>query len=139
MSIYIYSNHEITQGIAQLLFYQTEHGNLEVSEDYVSPEGFPLGEFVENIRDCYKEGLLDPKQIQRLENIGFEMDSSMQLWKTMLLRTQDYISNNGRLPTITERSDDNILIGAWVRKQILIYNRLSSKQQEELARIGIVG
>ena len=126
------------QGIAQLLFYQTEKGNLDIPEDYISPDRFPLGEFVQNARLWYAEGTLDKDQEKQLKEIGLAMDESHQAWESMYQRAKNYIrANGGRLPKTMERTNDNVLVGAWVRKQLVCFRRLDRIKQERLEVISI--
>ena len=37
------------QGIAHLLLFQTAHGNMDVEDNYLTPDRFPLGEFVNEV------------------------------------------------------------------------------------------
>ena len=131
-------NADFVQGIAQLLFYQTENGNMDVPENYVSGDRFPLGEFIREIRADYREGLLKPDQEKRLDEIGFAMDESEQTWKSLYNLAKEYVSSHdGKLPKPMDRTPDTVLIGAWVRKQRLTFHSLESEQQDNLERIGI--
>lgn len=133
-----YAKADFVQGIAQLLFYQTATGNMYVPEDYVTADKFPLGEFVKDVRRCYQDHLLAEEQEERLEEIGFAMDDSQQAWKSLYRLTREYtLFHKGKLPDPTERTPDNVLLGAWVRKQRLTFYQLRPKQQERLRRIGI--
>ena len=134
----VYSDGYLSRGIAQILFYQTVHGNMDVEEDYVTADRFPLGEFVRLVRDCYKKELLKPEQVEKFSGIGFSMEESMQAWESMLFRVKKYkIEHGGNLPKPTEHTPDQVLIGAWVRKQRLTFYSLSGKQQERLREIGL--
>ena len=136
----LYSDTQLSRGIAQLLFYQTANGNMDVPEDYVTPERFPLGEFVRDIRMRYAENRFSPEQIKKLTEIGFSMDKELQAWESMYLRTKKYVSeHDGRLPKPTEHTADYVLLGAWVRKQRLTWHRLNADQQERLREVGICG
>ena len=129
---------DFTQGIAQLLFYQTEHGNMDVPENYVSGDRFPLGEFIREIRNDHQEGLLKPDQERRLDEIGFAMNEAEQAWKSLYNYAKEYVSiHGGDLPDPMERTSDNVLVGAWVRKQRLTFHSLESERQVSLERIGI--
>ncbi|MCR5598259.1 MAG: helicase associated domain-containing protein [Lachnospiraceae bacterium] len=135
-----YSNVQMSRGIAQLLFYQTANGNMDVPWDYVTPDRFPLGEFVRDIRTGYMENRFSSEQIKKLTEIGFSMDKDLQAWESMYLRIKKYVEEHkGRLPKATEHTADFILIGAWVRKQRLTFYRLSEKQQAKLREVGICG
>ena len=129
---------DFVQGIAQLLFYQTQNGNLDVPEDYVTADKFPLGAFVRDIRTCYQNGLLSEDQERQLDDIGFSADETLQTWMCLYRLTREYTHHNGgKIPGATERTADNALIGAWVRKQRLMFYALSPEQRLRLEGIGI--
>lgn len=129
---------DFVQGIAQLLIYQTQNGNMDVPEGYVTADKFPLGAFVRDIRAYYRDGLLQEDQERQLEDIGFSVDESLQTWMSLFRLAREYtILNNGKIPSPTERTPDNILLGAWVRKQRLMFYALTPEQRHRLERIGI--
>ncbi len=133
-----YLRTDFMQGIAQLLFYRTVNGNLDVPESYVTAERFPLGEFVKDVRGCYQENRLTGEQEKRLAEIGLSLDETQQTWESMFLLARDYVMlHDGKIPGPTERTADNILLGAWVRKQRFTYHNLRRDQQDCLRRIGI--
>lgn len=126
------------QGVAHLLLFQTAHGNMDVDDDYLTPDRFPLGEFVSEVRTANSEGRLNEAQEEKLRSIGFAFDKQEQAWESMYYLAKDYIKkNNGMLPEITERTSDNILIGAWIRQQIFTFRNLSTYKQQLLREIGI--
>ena len=129
---------DFSQGIAQLLFYQTENGNMDVPEDYVSSDRFPLGEFIKEIRINHQDGLLSSDQEKMLDEIGFAMDESEQTWKSLYNLAKEYVSSHdGKLPKPMERTTDNVLIGAWVRKQKLTYYHQPEEHRSKLSEIGL--
>lgn len=137
MSFY-FSRLKFVKGIAQLLFYQTNVGNMDVAKDYVTPDNFPLGEFVYSIRQANKEGYLTQEEKDKLEEIGFSMEKKNQTWETMFTIAKRYVAeHNGRIPRPTEQTQEHILIGAWIRKQIMVFYRLEEVQQEKLKSAGI--
>lgn len=129
---------DFVQGIAQLLIYQTQNGNMDVPEDYVTADKFPLGAFIQDIRTHYRDGLLQEDQERQLEDIGFSADESLQTWMSLFRLAREYTTlNNGKIPGPTERTPDNVLLGAWVRKQQLMFYALSPEQRHRLERLGI--
>ncbi len=126
------------QGVAHLLLFQTAHGNMDVDDDYLTPDKFPLGEFASEVRTANSEGKLNEAQEEKLRSIGFAFDKQEQAWESMYYLAKDYIKkNNGTLPDITERTSDNILIGAWIRQQIFTFRNLSIYKQQLLSEIEI--
>ena len=132
------SNAYFIQGIAQLMFYRTNHGNLDVADDYITGDRFPLGEFVADVRLAYKNKGLDEDQVLRLYDIGFAMDKKDQAWESMYVLAKNYFdTHKGKLPKVTERTADDVLIGAWIRKQRLCFLRMSDEKRAKLKEIGI--
>ena len=126
------------QGIAQLMFYRTNHGNLDVEDDYITGDRFPLGEFVRIIRQEYKDDKLEPDQIRRLRDIGLAMDKGDQAWESMYSLAKNYVeTHEGRLPKPMERTADDVLIGAWVRKQRATFFKMSDEKRGRLEMIGV--
>lgn len=136
----INSNSYFSQGVAHLLIYQTTHGNMDIDEEYMSSDRFPLGEFVSEVRTAENEGIINAEQRSRLKNIGFAFEKQEQPWDTLYAIAKEYIEkHDGNLPKATERTSEDILIGAWVREQKLTYLYLSKSKQQLLDDIGIAG
>ena len=127
-----------TKGIAHLLVYQTNNGNMDVDETYVSSDKYPLGVFVCELREAAKQGKLGADQKEKLRSIGFAMDSSEQPWETMYHLVKEYIQiHEGKVPTVTEKTSEDILIGAWVRQQKMTIRHLPLEKRKLLREIGI--
>ena len=124
-------------GIAHLVMYSTDHGNLNIPEDYVAEDGFHLGEFVADIRERYAMGVLSETEQKRLEGTGLAMDKDMQDWETMYRMAADYRATHGVLPEAGYRTEDNVLLGAWICRQQVVFERLNDRQKERLEVIGI--
>ena len=127
-----------SKGIAHLLIYQTSNGNMDVDETYQTSDRFALGEFVIRVREAEADGSLKPEYKEKLQSIGFSLVKNEQPWESLYYLTKEYIfKNDGKLPKVTEKTSEDILIGAWVRKQILTYPHLSKEKQKLLKKIGI--
>lgn len=126
------------QGIAHLLQYQTSHGNLDVDEKYITSDKFSLGEFVCAVRDAGSKGTLETWQKKKLQSIGFAYVKADQPWTSMFVFAKEHIkNNNGKLPRATERTTEDVLVGAWVRQQTYLFRHLSQEKQQMLTDIGI--
>lgn len=127
------------KGIAHLLVYQTVNGNLDVDEAYIASDRFPLGVFVHELRNAAKLGNLGADQKEKLQSIGFAMESEEQPWETMYHLVKEYIQiHEGKLPSVIEKTSEDILIGAWVRQQKLTILHLPKEKQKLLREIGIL-
>ena len=128
-----------TQGVAHLLMYQTSCGNMDVDETYLTSDRFPLGEFVLKIREADSKGELQAWQKEKLQSIGFALEKTEQPWESLYAIAKEYIAkNNGVLPKATERTKDDVLIGAWVRQQLYTFWHISKEKQRMLRSIGIM-
>ena len=129
----INNNSYFSQGLAHLLIYQTINGNMDIDEEYMSSDRFPLGKFVSEIRTAERNGIIAPRQRNRLKYIGFAFEKQEQPWDTLYTLAREYIEkHDGNLPGATERTSEDIMIGAWVRKQKLTYFHLSKQKQKQL-------
>ena len=134
----IFKKSYFVQGVAHLLMYQTVNGNMDVDETYLTSDRFPLGEFVGDVRKAESDGILQPWQKERLQSIDFSLEKANQAWESMYSITKEYIVNNGGiLPEVTERTSDDVLVGAWVRQQQMTFRHLSKQKQRMLRDIGI--
>lgn len=126
------------KGVAHLLLYRTTYGNMDVDDAFVTSDKFPLGEFAQKVREAEAGGRLSPEQKEKLNSIGFALQKTDQAWESMYYHVKEYMrKNNGVLPKNTEKTSDDILIGAWVRQQILAFGYLPDTKQQRLNAIGI--
>lgn len=134
----IYNRTYFAQGVAHLLIYQTTNGNMDVNETYHTSDRFPLGEFVLKVREAESVRKLETWQKEKFKSIGFALEKADQPWESLYYIIKEYAEkNNGALPKATERTKDNVLIGAWVRQQVFTFRHLSKKKQKLLREIGI--
>ena len=82
------------------------------------------------------DALISISQITRLNTMGFSFDQKLQDWEYMYKLTTDYVKIHGSLPDRNYRTDDNILLGAWLWRQMGRFAFLSENQQKKLSRIG---
>ena len=109
-----------------------------MDDTFVTSDKFPLGEFARMVREAEDEGRLSPEQKEKLNSIGFALQKMDQAWESMYYHVKEYIrKNNGALPKNTEKTSDDILIGAWVRQQILTFGYLPESKRQRLNALGI--
>ena len=51
--------------------YKEQFGSPNAPPNYITPEGFKLGEWQDIQRKCFKEGTVNKEWITRLEDVGF--------------------------------------------------------------------
>tara|TARA_Y100000294_G_C8357318_1_gene257263 strand:- start:189 stop:614 length:426 start_codon:yes stop_codon:yes gene_type:complete len=73
---FIWNLHEeaFEQGCQETLRYKKQSGDANAPIAYKTPEGFALGPWQSRQRDKFKQGILDKRNIKKLEEVGF-------LWK----------------------------------------------------------
>ena len=90
------------KGLAALKKYADEYGDTLVPRDYVSKEGYHLGNWVRHIKDKYKYGKLTDKQLLSLNEIpmcfeSIEIIRARQYWDTMYEEAKKYYKEHGNL------------------------------------------
>ena len=127
------------QGFANLLIYTRDHIGIDVREDYVTDNGYKLGDWVKTVRKKRREGKLSHKQQYLLENIGLSQNGQMQNWESVYCYARNYYLDNGVLPEdIGYHTEEGVILGAWIDKQKRFGYLLTEEQQEKLRTIGIV-
>lgn len=90
------------KGLAALKKYADEYGDTLVPRDYVSKEGYHLGNWVRHIKDKYKNGKLTDKQLLSLNEIpmcfeSIEVIRARRYWDTMYEEARKYHKEHGNL------------------------------------------
>lgn len=118
--------------------YLRNHPGLDISDDLVLADGFELGQWVSQIREMWKDDVLETKYILKLEAIGFASTSEIQNWESMYWYAKDYYIENGDMHIGRNfKTKDGILLGAWIQRQKQFHFLLSDYQKEKLLCIGI--
>ena len=68
--------------------YYREHGDLKVPAKYVSADGLNLGRWIQCSRKSYRNGFLNRKQIDKLEQIGMLWNTSRRSGKQGQMGTE---------------------------------------------------
>ena len=113
----------------ELKEYRDEHGNCNVPANLV-----PLGKWVQNRRQDYKNGRLSNERIARLEIIGFVWNLEEQWWSERFDELTNYKSVNGDCNVPAKQSS----LGTWVdnQRQSFKKGKLSQERADLLDRIG---
>ena len=120
--------------------YFLNHGNLYISNNYVTDDGEKLGIWISNQRVAYKKGKLSDKQILMLETIGMVWDKYDDYWNKMFLLAQEYynVNNNLRISQHYVAKGENL--GQWISDLRRKYKngKLSSERIALLESIGMI-
>lgn len=126
------------RGYAELVLYLSDHPGLGIPSDYRAPDGFLLGEFVEEVRFLWKDNMLSPDEVQKLKQIGLSPDEKDQGWYSMYRIAKLYYQEKGELPKdVSMKTYDGVFIGAWLDRQKRLYEQQSEEKKQLLNEIGI--
>ena len=128
--------------------YYSEHGDLLVPTNYLTEDGFRLGQWISTQRMIYtgKNGRpsIPEERVRRLEGIGMVWDIRTvfeQQWMETYRSVSVYFRQNGRLP-LSPRSlttENGIKMGPWIGQQrdLLSKRKISAEKRKLLSDIGI--
>lgn len=125
-------------GYAQLLMYLNDHVGIDIDKEYVSGDGFLLGEWISKVRTLWIDDLLSQKQIYQLEQVGLSKREESQNWESIYRYAKNYYMDYSVLPFgRSYRTSDGVILGAWLDRQRRLGYLLSDEQKEKLREIGI--
>lgn len=125
-------------GYSHLLIYIRDHADLIIEDDYRFSDGFELGLWMYHIRRAWRDNELAGKYVRKLKEIGITMDETKQPWESMYFLAREYYKKNKNINlSTTYRTDDGLLLGAWVDRQRRYFSCMDSEQTEKLLKIGI--
>lgn len=103
--------------------YAAANGNVRVSHDLVV-DGRKLGVWVIAQRANFKQGVLNPERVHRLEQIpGWTWDRFADQWEQAFRLLCDYVKQHGDAQVPYGYSVDGVSLGSWIRKQRAVFNR----------------
>lgn len=124
--------------------YYEQFGNLDVSAQYISEDGYQLGAWITRNRTWYRnnshKGILDSERVERLNSIGMMWSRNNAMWEKNYLAAAEYFKENGNLDVaIGYVNKDGIKLGIWVSNQKNAYKKgdLTDEQIERLEMIGM--
>lgn len=121
--------------------YAKEHGCCCVAQKYLTPEGYPLGQWIDSQRRAYRRGNLRPENIRQLEDIGMVWEPQEERWQQGYIHAAAYCRAFGPIPVAqTYRSPDGFALGEWMRNQQRQFLRgsLEPKRQALLQELGLL-
>ena len=128
--------------------YHEEYGDLLVHRSYKSPEGYPLGRWLNTQRAVRKglaEGILDEERIQKLDALGMRWDSVNDIsWERHYQACKEYKEKNGNLDIPSDYITDGMKLGVWLgnARKAKRYNikskYFSPERLDMLSDLGIV-
>ena len=132
--------------------YYEEHGDLEVSDKYITKNNDKLGKWIKNQRIAYKNIFLSKnarignrvpltaEQVKKLESIGMIWDVFDLKWNKMYELSKQYFQEHGNLDVpnkfVTKNGEK---LGFWIQHQRHAYKNktLSDEKIKKLESIGM--
>lgn len=128
-------------GFAHAEQYAQDHGDLIVSPDYITEDGFRLGIWIANQRQKYKKNTLKANQIERLESIGMCWDPARAFWENACTHAVAFFreSEHWQIPS-QHVCEDGFRLGAWWSNTKTRYKHgtLLPYQLQDLEQMGII-
>lgn len=121
--------------------YYKKTGNLLVGKEYVTAEGYPLGQWLTNQRAARVRGNLDPRREERLLQIGMVWSKADYRWEENFQAAERYASEHGHLNVPADyQTDPGGALGRWIVTQRREKRRgaLTEEQMGRLEALGMV-
>lgn len=133
------SDNSWKEAVEELKAYYSKYGNLDIKKKYISPSGFKLGNWINNIRFKVKkygiDQVLTKEQQIQLENLGMIWNKNKEKWDEYYKAASLYYQENGNLDVMTKYvTDDGIPLGRWLYN--ISKTSLSDEQMDKLRAIG---
>ncbi len=104
--------------------YFIEHKDINVPIDYITSDGFPLGDWINQQRIKYRKGKLSCERINMLEKYNMVWNPLDALWNTGYKYAQEYYKDYGNLDIpYTYITEDGFKLGVWLYKQRTKYKK----------------
>ena len=121
--------------------YYKEHGNLEISQQYVTEDGIWLGKWLYIQRMQYKKGVLEGWKKEELDKAGICWESPAErAFEKGCQALEEYCSYNQPKEIIkTAVMPDGYRLGEWIyrQKRKKKAGKLTKEQIERLAALGV--
>lgn len=131
---------EWEEGYAHARQYHAQHHDLLVPSAYRAADGYPLGEWLSKQRAHYRNNLLKPLQVSRLNELDMVWSDNEARWNQNYQKACDYYRENGNLkvPT-TYRTADGTQLGSWIRTQKKAYREAKNYPKERIHKLEALG
>ena len=125
------------QGLEYFVAYRDRVGHALVPAKHVEKDGFPLGAWVDRIRQDWKRGKLSPDKVQRLKDAGFVFDALEARWNRMYELLWAYARRKGHARVRKGALEEGEALGDWVdsQRQVRKKGKLSEERIRKLERV----
>jgi hypothetical protein len=123
------------EGFEHLLEYLKEHKDCNVRQQFKSPVGYKLGQWVGQQRT--RHDTLSAQKKAKLDALGFDWDPIRTQWADGFKHLQEYVEEHKdcNVPALYT-SADGYRLGTWVTFQRVSQNRLPSERKTQLDKLG---
>ena len=130
------------QSFQKLLAYKNKHGNVLVTRNYKTSDGFALGQWISRQRTAEKLGTLGQDKKHELEQVGFVWEClTRNTWEQSFQKLLAYKKEHGNVlvPTMYKTSA-GFGLGRWVRNQRRLekLGKLGQDKKHQLEQVGFV-
>ena len=128
------------EGYSNAHAYFRQHKNLNVTQDYVTEDGFSLGNWLSTQRKSYKKHKLSNEKAKLLESLHMVWNPFDDIWENGFSHAVKYAETadiNAVKPSYC--SPDGYKLGEWLRGQKRQYpkGKLGAERQARLENIGV--
>ena len=115
--------------------YIIANGSADLSKNYVSPDGFQLGRWVERQRS--QKNSLDPQKRNQLDQLkGWAWSPEDTSWDTGFEYLEEYVAAFGDAAVpIKHKTPDGYDLYRWVERQRLSRDQLSEERLRKLEKL----
>lgn len=126
------------RGYSRLVKYTKENGTSQVPTQYVTEDGFQLGQWVNTARSRKKAGSLRTEYARQLEELaGWTWTPKADSWGRAYERLLEYVKKHGDALVPQSYVVDGFLLGAWVAAQRRNYAKgtLACDREKQLTEV----
>ncbi len=128
---------------AALKEYYDDHGDINMSTQYINHGGLKLGQWLSRMRLYYHDGIknniLTTERIEALNDLGMVWNCHSKQWDENYDATKKYYEEHGDLNIPKDyKSEQGISLKVWLNNLRKRYDSLSDEQKQQLAAIGFV-
>lgn len=117
------------EGLAHARRFYAEFGHLRVPQDYVTADGYGLGEFMKYQRVAFAAGSLPADHVAALDEMGM-IWSRLDRWSKDFLRAKAFFEREGHLRAPADHREDGLHLAAWLTSQRRRYKKGSITPEE---------